>query len=264
MLRGWLAHPLLRGLHLDDPRNTELRRRVLHEKRFLRRIYEEWYRRVAQTLPFGEGPVLEVGSGAGFLREVVPGLVTTEVFPVPGVDLVCDALSLPFRDGALRGIVLVDVLHHLPEPRRFFAEAVRCLRPGGAVVFIEPWVTTWSRKVYRRLHHEPFDPEAREWGFPSTGPLSGANGALPWILFERDRSRFEAEFPELRLARLELLMPFRYLLSGGFSTRTLVPSAAFAPVRWLEGRLGRWMDRLAMFAHGVLVRSSAQARSRST
>ena len=40
MLKHWLEHPLTRGLDLDDPRTTHLRRRVLDEKRFLRRIYE--------------------------------------------------------------------------------------------------------------------------------------------------------------------------------------------------------------------------------
>jgi hypothetical protein len=40
------------------------------------------------------------------------------------------------------------------------------------------------------------NPDAADWSFPAVGPLSGANGALPWILFERDRARFEREFPQ--------------------------------------------------------------------
>jgi hypothetical protein len=60
---------------------------------------------------------------------------------------------------------------------------------------IEPWVTPWSRLVYTRMHHEPFVPAAAQWEFLTTGPLSGANGALPYILFSRDRAQFELEFP---------------------------------------------------------------------
>ncbi len=34
---------------------------------------------------------------------------------------------------------------------------------------IEPWVTPWSRIIYKYLHHEPFDPHETEWCFPPTG-----------------------------------------------------------------------------------------------
>ena len=40
-LSDWLAHPITRGLDVDDPRTTELRLRILQDKPFLRRIYDE-------------------------------------------------------------------------------------------------------------------------------------------------------------------------------------------------------------------------------
>jgi SAM-dependent methyltransferase len=257
MLTRWLEHPLTRGLDLDDPRTTHLRRRILAEKRFLRRIYEEWYVAIAASLPPGEGPVLELGSGAGFLADFVPGLVRSEVFYIVEIDLVLDGLALPCRDRSLRGIAMTNVLHHLPHPLRFFAEAARAVRPGGVVTMIEPWVTAWSRWVYTRLHHEPFLPEAREWEIPAGGPLSGANGALPWILFQRDRERFEREAPDWRVRSIAPMMPFRYLVSGGVSLRGLAPAASYPLWRGLEGALSPVAGRLAMFAHVVLERRSA-------
>ncbi|HEY0514880.1 MAG TPA: class I SAM-dependent methyltransferase, partial [Thermoanaerobaculia bacterium] len=194
-MKRWLEHPLTRGLDLDDPRTTHLRRRILAGKPFLRRIYEEWYAALAASLPPGDGPVLELGAGAGFLADFVPRLVRSEIFYVPGIDAVLDGLDLPFAAGSLRGIAMTNVLHHLPEPLRFFREAARCVRPGGVVTMVEPWVTPWSTLVYTRLHHEPFDPAATEWELAGGGPLSAANGALPWILFQRDRERFEREAP---------------------------------------------------------------------
>src|SRR5262249_50646717 len=158
-------------------------------------IYQEWYQDIAFSVPPGNAPVLELGSGAGFLRDYIDDVITSEIFPCAGVDVVLDGLALPLADGVLRGIVMVDVLHHLPRPRRFFAEAARCVRPDGVIVMIEPWVTLWSAVVYRNLHHEPFQPDASTWEFPTTGPLSGANGALPWMIFERDRTQFALEFP---------------------------------------------------------------------
>jgi SAM-dependent methyltransferase len=261
LIKAWLAHPLTRGLGLDDPRTTERRRRIVREKPFLRQIYEEWYQAIARALPAGEGPVLEVGSGAGFLSEYLPGLITSEILFCPGVRLVLDAARLPFEARALRGIVMTDVLHHLPQPRRFFAEAARAVRPGGVLVMIEPWVSPWSRLIYSRLHHEPFRPDAVEWEFPPAGPLSGANGALPWILFERDREQFEREFPEWRIQAIQPGLPFRYLVSGGVSLRSLMPSGTAGSWRWLERRLTPWMRRWAMFAEVILVRRDTEARA---
>jgi SAM-dependent methyltransferase len=255
LLKNLLAHPLTRGLDIDDPRTTELRRRIVREKPFLRRIYDEWYRLIAAALPPGHGRVLELGSGAGFLGDYVPGLLTSEIFPCPGVSLVLDGQRMPFADASLRGVVMTDVLHHLPRARAFFAEAARCVRPGGAVVMIEPWVSRWSRLIYTKLHHEPFRPDADAWEFPATGPLSGANGALPWIIFRRDRATFEHEFPQWRVERVEPFMPLRYLLSGGVSLRSLMPGVAFGPWRAIERAAGPWRDGLAMFALICLTRS---------
>jgi SAM-dependent methyltransferase len=258
MLKHWLEHPLTRGLDLDDPRTTHLRRRILVEKRFLRRIYEEWYVAIAASLPPGEGPVLELGSGAGFLADFVPGLVRSEVFYIEEIDLVLDGLALPCRDRSLRGIAMTNVLHHLPHPLRFFAEAARAVRSGGVVTMIEPWVTPWSRWFYTRFHHEPFLPEAPEWEIPTGGgPLSGANGALPWILFHRDRERFEREAPEWRVRSIEPLISFRYLVSGGMSLRALTPAATYPLWRGLERALSPLSGQLAVFAHIVLERRDA-------
>ena len=252
----WLEHPLTRGLDIDDPHTTHLRRRILAEKRFLRRIYEDWYKTIAASLPPGDGLVLELGSGAGFLADFVPRLARSEVFYTLGIDVVLDGLALPFRDGSLRGIAMTNVLHHLPRPLRFFAEAARAVRPGGVVTMVEPWVTPWSRWVYTRLHHEPFLPEARAWESPAGGPLSGANGALPWILFKRDRERFEHEAPAWRVRAIEPMMPFRYLVSGGISLRGLTPAGSYSLWKGLERALSPFDGKLAMFAHVVLERRS--------
>jgi hypothetical protein len=119
---------------------------------------------------------------------------------------------------------------------------------------IEPWVSSWSRFVYTRFHHEPFRPEAEDWSFPSVGPLSGANGALPWIVFVRDRKRFEAEFPALAIEEIRPFLPFRYLLSGGVGMRSLMPDFTHSMWKGIERILAPQMHRLAMFAYVSLRR----------
>ena len=117
---------------------------------------------------------------------------------------------------------------------------------------VEPWVTAWARLVYRRLHHEPFEPEAAQWRFPESGPLSGANGALPWIIFERDREIFRREYPALAICEMKVLMPFRYLLTGGVSMRSVLPSFLFPAVALLERLLSPFMRHLGMFGFVVV------------
>jgi len=256
MLHRWLAHPLTRGLDLDDPRTTLLRKDILGQKRFLRRIYKEWYAEIASAIPVPAGKVLEVGSGAGFLSEYLSGLITSEVFPLPGIRCTLDATALPFADAALGAVVGTNVLHHLARPREFLVEAARCLRPRGVLAFVEPWVTPWSRFVYSKLHHEPFEPEAAEWELPASGPLSGANGALPWILFCRDRDQFEREFPSWEIRSIQPFMPFRYLLSGGISLRFSMPGWSFPLWTLFERRLSQWNRYNALFVKIVLQRTA--------
>jgi len=258
MLRSLLAHPLTRGLDIDAPQTTELRRRIIQQKPFLQRLHREWYAMILSELPpESAGSVLELGTGAGWLKHLAPNLITSEIFWYSGVDLVADGHWLPFMDASLGGIAMINVFHHLANPRAFLAEAARCVRPECMIVMIEPWVTWWSCFVYRVLHHEPFDPDREEWEFASIGPLSGANGALPWIIFHRDRARFERDFPAWQIQKIELLMPFRYLFSGGVSLRSLVPLWTYGFWCRLEDVLRPYMSRWAMFARIVLVRTAA-------
>jgi SAM-dependent methyltransferase len=246
-LKSVLAHPLTKGLDLDDPQTTELRLQIIQTKPFLRRIYDDWYQMLRARLPAGEGLVLELGSGAGYFHQFVPEVIQSEVFFCRNVDLVADARHLPFPDCSLKAIVMTDVFHHIPNAEDFLREAVRCLRRAGRIVMLEPWVSPWSALIYKRLHHEPFLPDALKWETPPSGPLSGANGALPWIVFVRDRERLRRIFPELEIIEIQPMMPFRYLVSGGVSMRSLMPGMLYGVWKGLEALLSPWSSRLGMF-----------------
>ena len=255
-LRRLLAHPLTASLDLDDPATTQLRRQIIASKPFLRAIYDEWYAQLAAALPPGDGDVLELGSGAGYCTQFIPGLITSEILPCPGVRMVIDATKLPFHADSLRAVVMTNVLHHIPDVRAFFSEAARCLRPAGKILMIEPWITPWSRFIYTHFHHEPLNPNAPDWTFPSTGPLSGANGALPWILFERDRQKFSREFPQFSIEQIRPFLPFRYLVSGGVAMRSLMPGFTHGAWAALERALQPQMQRLGMFAFVSLLKTT--------
>ena len=235
------------GFELDDPRLTEFRRNIILEKKFLKALYTEWYTIIKNKLKdLPEGKIVELGSGAGFIKEVIPQAITSDILPLSSTDMTFSALEMPFADGELSAIVMIDVLHHIPRVADFFTEAIRCLKPGGKIIMIEPAIGLWGKFIYKRFHHEPLEPEAG-WEIPDTGPLSGANEALPWIIFVRDIARFRKEYPQLQLMGIRYHTPTRYLFSGGVSMRALVPSWFFHPMRWMELLLSPLGKHFSMF-----------------
>lgn len=238
-----------KGADLDAPSTTLEHRRILMEKPFLRKLYEEWYRSFldkAGTVGTS-GILLEVGAGGGFLKEICPWAICSDILPLPHCDLTFSATCMPLRDRTVRGIFLINVLHHIPDTRAFFREVERVLIPNGVLFMVEPANTPMGRLIYTRLHHEPFAPERTEWEFESHGPLSCANGALPWMIFTRDKSVFEAEFPDLVVSSVVLHTPFRYLVSGGLSYRSPLPGWSFAGATALEKLFSPLYQKLSLF-----------------
>lgn len=248
-----LAEPRTRDLDLDDPETTIRRRELALEKRSLNLSYRKWYeqfRKINQTAP--PGIRMELGSGGGFLDSVIPRLLKTDVLPLPFVDLVCNAEALPQADKSVGVIFMVNVLHHICDVERFFAEAQRVLVPGGVVAMIEPYVSPFSRFIYTHLHHEPFDTEAESWKLAPSGPLSGGNDALPWNIFVRDRAKYDRSYPGLAVESVTPHTFLSHLLSGGVTLRSLIPSQLMPSVQRLENGLGPIMRHVAVFATIVL------------
>jgi len=257
LIQSTLSHPLVRNLNIDSPETTIAHSRIINEKPFLKKVYKKWYDLILDSFPLNiSGPVIELGSGGGFLKEFIPGLITSEIFHIPKVDVVLDGQSMPFNRSSLQGIVMINVFHHIPHVKKFLTEMIRCMAPGGVIIMIEPWNTRWSSFVYKYLHHESFDPYNKELKYSNCGgPLSQANSALPWIVFGRDQEYFKQEFPELKIREIELHSPFCYLLSGGVSLRNLFPECLFGMCQRIEDTLKPWMTSWAMFAKVVLLRN---------
>jgi SAM-dependent methyltransferase len=248
-LLNWLKLPEASQIkNLDDPENIHLLRKIIHRKPFLHHIYTRFYQEILNTIKTvpPDGAIVELGSGASFLKKLAPHVITSDVLPYSGVDRVFSALDIPFADASVSAFVMVDVFHHVKDSRQFLKEMQRCLQGGGKVVMIEPANTAWSRFIYKNFHHEPFITTAG-WGFEVGGPLSGANMALPWIVFCRDRSLFQQEFPALKLGFVKIHTPFLYLLSGGLSLRQLLPSYCYPLICATEHMLGCLSPHLGMF-----------------
>ena len=244
----WLKLPETKNIKdLDDPTTTLLHADIVRKKAFLEKLYIDFYNQFKNAVPDYRSKVLvELGSGGGFIKEVIKNTITSDVLSLPNVDKVFSACDMPFEKDAIDAFFIFDVLHHISEPRGFFAEAVRCLKPGGKIVMIEPANTVWARFIYKNFHHESFDPNGK-WQIEKTGPLSQANGAIPWIIFSRDREIFQKEFPSLKIIAMRTHSPFTYLLSGGLTLRQLLPSFAYQFVKMVECILSPANKYIGMF-----------------
>ena len=232
----------------------ERHRRVWDANPALRQLYADWYARIAAELPPASlGPRVEIGSGPGFAREFIPDLEPSDLVRAPWHDREVSADALPYPDASLGAIVLCDVLHHLPSPRRFFEEATRALRPGGRIVLCEPYMSGTSYPIYKLFHEEPIalagDPLADQNGTNGTTARDpfDSNQAIPTLLFGRSRGPFEAMFPELTILGIDHLAGLSYPASGGFSRRPFLPLSAWSMLHKIEARLPKAVIRWLAF-----------------
>ncbi|MBN2574029.1 MAG: class I SAM-dependent methyltransferase [Deltaproteobacteria bacterium] len=225
----------------------------------LRACYARWYQLLCSALPPRElGAWVELGSGPGFAAEFIPEMILTDIVQAPWHARRAAAEALPFADGEIGALVLFDVLHHVAAPVRFFAEAVRVLRPGGRVLLVEPYISPLSRVIYGRFHPEGVDmsvdplvtpPVAHEEKDPFL-----SNQALPTLLFCRKHvRRFLAMFPQLAVSRVERFAGLAYPATGGLSRRPLLPLGLWKALFALESILPEFVFRLFGFRLFVIV-----------
>lgn len=197
---------------------------IWEKKPILRELYTRWYSEMAAQL--APGSILELGGGSGNFKEFAPNVVSTDIVPLPWIDVVADAQDLPFEDRSFDNFVLFDVLHHIENPCLFFDEALRVLRPKGRIIMMEPYISPLSWWVYNFLHPEPVnfkqDPLALVPPSSNRQPFD-ANQAFATILFERRLADFKRKYPQLKLRHYRRLSFFAYPLSGGFDKPSLLP-----------------------------------------
>jgi len=238
---------------LDSQDTLEIHKQIINNKYILNKTYVDFYERF-KNVQVPKGQAIELGSGAGFIKSFLPNVITSDVVAGPGIDKVFTASSIPYRTGSVSVFYLLNVFHHIKNPAKALAEMQRCLKFGGKIVMIEPSNTVWARYIYTNFHHEYFDPTA-SWYTKGKGRLSDANGALPWILFKRDRHIFENKFPNLNINNTQLFCPFTYLLSGGLSKPQLFPNFTYPLLKRVEDVLKPLNSYLGMFMYIELEKS---------
>ncbi len=221
---------------------------VWHNKPVLRAIYKDYYDRILNECC--AGTILEVGGGSGNLKEYSSSVISLDILYAPWLDLLADAHRLPFEANSFNNIVLFDVLHHLQQPKVFFSEVARIIKPNGRLIILEPGITPISWLFYNFLHQEPVDMSVDP--FVDSQVMSGddpydSNQAIPTLIFGKYKSRLKKDFPRFKIIKNELLSLFAYPLSGGFKPWSLIPQVAVTPLLKLENKLPSIIFKLMAF-----------------
>jgi SAM-dependent methyltransferase len=116
-----------------------------------------------EAAPLASGELVDIGCGdkpyeklfAPFVTKYV-GVEYDETYGTsdyartnPKADVVYQGSRLPFDDASFDTVLSNQVGEHVPDPRAFFAELVRVLRPGGCLIYTIPFSY--------RIHSEPHD-----------------------------------------------------------------------------------------------------------
>lgn len=234
-------------------------RKAWDRKPALRKAYACLHRLIRNELSVVAGPTVELGSGIGAIKEVIPGCITTDIFPNPWLDQTENAYRLSFGDRSLANLILFDVFHHLESPGEAFKEFKRVVMPDGRLILMEPGFGWFGRFIYKRFHHEPlgFDhsvPWDAQDRFDPNAPGYYAAQANAWRIFVQHE--VSVNLPDWRLLVVKKLPAISYVASGGFSGPALYPSRFFDGMHFLDQLLGRFPEIFATRLMVVLERAA--------
>ena len=234
---------------------TEILENEKHWRRkpILQTIYHRFHQEIAGHLSELELPlVVELGSGIGNIKDVIPHALRTDLFPNPWLDQTENAYKLSFADETVSDLILFDVFHHLRYPGAAFREFRRVLRPGGRVLVFDPFISLFGVFVYKALHHEPINwRQEIEWNAPKGWDPSqldyyAAQGNATRVFFSRLTYTL---FKDWIIVTRKRYSAFAYVASGGYSGPQLYPDRFYPQLSSLENL----MDKIPiLFATRIL------------
>lgn len=227
-----------------EQHNKEISDNLAHwnMKPLLHKIYRLMHQDIALELNTEiEGGVVELGSGIGNIKDVIPNCLRTDLFPNPWLDQTENAYALSFQDDTLANLILFDVFHHLRYPGTALHEFHRVLKVGGRVLIYEPYISLLGRLVYGAFHHEPIAMGDKiEW----LAPPSWSAAAADYYAAQGNATRIFGpgggrQFTDggWRIIKRLRYTQLSYIASGGYSRSQLYPNSAYGFMRMADKAL---------------------------
>ena len=208
---------------VEIQKNLELWR----SKPVLRKIYRRCYGFITEYLQDNNpGKIVEIGSGTGNLKTVIPDSISTDIFSNPWIDQVENAYQLSFSDNSVSNLVLFDVWHHLEFSGNVLQEFHRVLVSGGRVIIFEPALSLLGFIIYGLFHKEPISFTKKiNWWAPKNFSLKN----MPYYAAQGNATRIfrSNKFNELssgwEVVAVKRIAMISHVASGGYSGPQLYP-----------------------------------------
>src|ERR1051325_8880059 len=132
-----------------DRKYQEAAERAAKGSRIVERINE-----FVDRFDLNNKPVLEIGSGRGYLQDAAKNYVGLDISPsvkrfYHKKFVVGTATALPFADDSFDGIWSIWVFEHVPNPEQAFREMRRVIRNNGVIYLLPAWnADPWAAEGY--------------------------------------------------------------------------------------------------------------------
>jgi len=198
-----------------------------NKKPLIREVYKDFYKLVSKKLiPAKKGQTLEIGSGIGKIKTVIPDCLTTDIFNSNYVEKKENIYSLNLKSNSIKNVILIDVFHHLRHPNTALKELHRVLESNGRVIIFEPSLSILSLLVYGVFHHEPLGlfkeivlDAPNNWDYNQDQYYAAQGNAFRLFQMKEEPEIFNS----WKINNIKRFSKFSYVTSGGFSKKQLYP-----------------------------------------
>ena len=201
-------------------------RGAFKKKRLLRLIYKDYYKEILKYIHIDQDyKILEIGSGTGNIKEILPDCITSDQFIEPNIDQIENIYKLSFEDSSISNIIMLDVFHHLEFPALALKEMHRVLTKKGRIIMIEPGMGIIPKIIFKIFHLEPLGIDMKFYWkkIPSSIPNINnyfAAQSIPWRAFYNQELNLGNKFNKVLIKPFS---DFAYLASGGYSYPSFYP-----------------------------------------
>jgi len=212
-------------------------RKIYQNKDLIKIIYNNYYKTIKKNIYISnKSKILEIGSGGGNIKKVIPKCITSDQFKNANIDRIENIYKINFKKNSISNIILIDVFHHLQFPNLALKEIHRILIKNGRIIMIEPAMGLIPRLIYKIFHYEPngFNLNIKWNDIPEKIPSANqyfAAQSMTWRAFFLRELNLKSKY------KIKLVKPFSdfaFLLSGGYSYNAFYPKFLYSFMKLID------------------------------